>query len=310
MTTSPDAFPQRISADIGGTFTDIAYMDVDGTVSVTKLLSTPGNYANAVIDGIKELASKRNIPLSSFDEVLHGCTVATNAILEHKGARTALITTRGFRDVLELRRIRTPKLYDPLWRNPTPLVPRHLRFEVSERTGAGGEVVLPLDLDDVRAVVKRIAEAKVEAIAVCLINSFANPVHERKIGEILEQELPDAFLSLSVDILPQIREYERTSTTVINSYVGPPVESYISSMVEQLASNDIGNRAVGCWKRKPFSRSPRKLSSVGPPQVSSARAISGRSAVMIISSPSTWAARQRKAHLSRAGSSAHRRNTR
>lgn len=234
MKDSVQINPHRISADIGGTFTDIAYLADDGTLSTIKLLSTPTNYADAVIDGVSQILAKLDLKFHQIDDILHGCTVATNAILEKKGARTALITTRGFRDVLELRRIRVPRLYDPLWSKPAPLVPRHLRFEIDERMAADGEVVLPLDEQSVRVAARKIRGARAEAIAVCLINSYVNPEHETRIGEILREELPELYLSLSVDVLPQIREYERTSTTVINSYVGPPVETYARSMVQQL----------------------------------------------------------------------------
>ena len=224
----------RVSADIGGTFTDIAFLDREGVLATRKLLSTPPNYADAVVSGIRELMNELGLPLAGIDEVLHGCTVAANAILEHKGAKTALLTTKGFRDVLELRRIRTPRLYDPLYRKPPPLVPRQLRFEIEERIDAAGEVVTPLNLDDVHRAVARIAASDVEAVAVCLLHSYANPDHERAVGEILKSGLPDRYISLSVDVLPQIREYERTSTTVINGYVGPPVSAYLQDIIDQL----------------------------------------------------------------------------
>jgi N-methylhydantoinase A len=207
----------RIAADIGGTFTDLAVLTADGRLATRKLPSTPANYADAVIAGVTRLLAQEGGPLAGLEEVLHGCTVATNAILEQKGARTALITTRGFRDVLELRRIRVPELYDPLYEKPPPLVPRQLRFEVTERLGPRGEVVTPLDEDDVSEVIGRIRQAGVEAVAVCFLHSYANPAHERRVGEILRRELPDAFISLSDDGLPQKRACERTSTAVINA---------------------------------------------------------------------------------------------
>ena len=231
----------RIAADIGGTFTDLAVLRADGRLATRKLPSTPGNYADAVIEGIVGLLGDLGAPLSALEEVLHGCTVATNAILEHKGAKTALLTTKGFRDVLELRRIRVPELYDPLYEKPAPLVPRHLRFEVTERLDHTGAVVTPLNAGDVERAAAEIRRQGVEAVAVCLLHSYANPAHEQQVGEILRRELPDRFISLSVDVLPQKREYERTSTTVINAYVGPPVQRYVQSMLEQLAV--VGVRA-------------------------------------------------------------------
>jgi N-methylhydantoinase A len=229
----------RVAADIGGTFTDIAFITDEGIVATRKVPSTPDNYADAVIRGIDELMAEQKLEKSGLSEVLHGCTIATNTILEHKGARTALITTRGFRDILELRRIRVPRLYEPLYVKPQPLVPRRLRFEVDERVGPRGEVVTPLDIESVMAVVERLREEKVESVAVCLLHSYANPEHERQIGAIIQRELPDCFLSLSVDILPQMREYERTSTTAINAYVGPPVKSYLRSLMTQLTEDGL-----------------------------------------------------------------------
>ena len=225
----------RVAADIGGTFTDIALIRKDGSIATRKVLSTPDDYGRAVVDGIKQLLDVEQIPIGQISEVLHGCTVATNAIIEGKGARTALITTRGFRDVLELRRIRVPRLYDTLYVKPEPLVPRNLRFEVSERLDAAGNVLKPLDRDDVMRAVETIKQSDVQAVAVTFLHSYANPDHEQEVGRILRKELPDHFLSLSVDILPDIREYERTSTTVINAYLGPPVRKYLESLIQQLA---------------------------------------------------------------------------
>jgi N-methylhydantoinase A len=234
----------RIAADIGGTFTDLAVLTADGRLATRKLPSTPANYADAVIAGVTRLLGDLDSPLAALEEVLHGCTVATNAILEHKGARTALLTTRGFRDVLELRRIRVPELYDPLYEKPPPLVPRQLRFEVTERIGPDGGVVTPLDEDDVAHAILRIREHAIEAVAVCFLHSYANPAHERRTGELLRDALPDRFVSLSIDVLPQKREYERTSTTVINAYVGPPVRRYMRSMLEQLEAAGVRARLM------------------------------------------------------------------
>ena len=234
----------RAAADIGGTFTDVAVLTPDGRLATRKLPSTPANYADAVIAGVRSLLEELGSPPGALEELLHGCTVATNAILEGKGAPTALLTTRGFRDVLELRRVRVPELYEPLYERPPPLVPRQLRFEVDERTGPRGEVLRPLDEAGVRAAAERIRAAGIEAVAVCYLHSYANPAHERRTGEILREMLPGAFVSLSVDVLPQKLEYERTSTTVINAYVGPPVEHYVRSMVSQVEQAGIGGRLM------------------------------------------------------------------
>lgn len=234
--------PVRIAVDIGGTFTDVAMIAPDGTLATYKLLSTPTDYADAVIQGVQTLIGQQGLVSDTIEEVLHGCTVATNAILEHRGAKTALITTKGFRDVLELRRTRVPRLYDALYQKPPPLVPRRWRFEVAERMDATGQVVSPLDVNELHSLVGRIQSAGVEAVAVCLLHSYANAAHEEAIGRALKEQLPGLFVSLSAQVLPQMREYERTSTTVINSYVGPPVRQYLQSMIDQFAEAGIHGR--------------------------------------------------------------------
>ena len=162
---------KRVAADIGGTFTDIAVLTEDGGLATRKVPSTPANYADAVVLGVADLLKGLGSPSSALEEVLHGCTVATNAILEHKGAATALLTTKGFRDVLEIQRVRVPALYDPLYVKPVPLVPRNLRFEVDERMTPSGEVLTPLDEADVMRAVERIRGTSVEAVAVCFLPS-------------------------------------------------------------------------------------------------------------------------------------------
>ena len=234
----------RISADIGGTFTDIAFLGNDGVLITRKIPSTPDDYSRAVVLGIIELINEIGEPPESFSEVLHGCTVATNAILESKGAKTALITTKGFRDILEMRRIRMPILYDPLYIKPVPLIPRERRYEVQERVDGYGKIIRKLDHTNLMDVVKNIRENDVEAVAVTLLHSYANDEHERLIGEILCNELPECFITLSVDILPEIREYERTSTTAINAYVGPPVKSYVKSLINRLKKAGFNSNLI------------------------------------------------------------------
>ena len=224
----------KIAADIGGTFTDIALFLPDGRLATRKLPSTPDEYARGVVTGILELATTLGLDREAFGEVLHGCTVATNAILEHKGARTALLTTRGFRDVLELRRIRIPRLYDAHYVKPPPLAPRDLRLEITERVTADGSVLTPLDETDIDTAIDTLRAARVEAVAVCFLHSYANPDHERRVGARLRAALPGVFVTLSVDVLPEIREYERSSTTVINAYVGPPVATYVRQLRDGL----------------------------------------------------------------------------
>ena len=228
----------RIAADVGGTFTDIACLSSDGELSTCKIPSTPHDYAQAIIAGIETLTRGREVEAADAT-VLHASTVATNAILEGKGAKTALVTTEGFRDVLELRRIRVPRLYDPLYEKPPPLVPRRRRYEVTERLNAKGEIVTPLDEAQARSLADTLARSDVEAVAVSFLHAYANPAHERRVAEILRAALPDAFICISSDVLPEIREYERTSTTVVNAYVGPVMARYLSSLREQLADRGL-----------------------------------------------------------------------
>ena len=268
MTSPP--IVTRAAADIGGTFTDVAVLTPDGRLATRKLPSTPHNYADAVIAGVRDLIEDLGSPPDALEELLHGCTVATNAILEGKGAPTALLTTRGFRDVLELRRVRVPNLYEPLYERPPPLVPRQFRFEIDERIGPRGEELRALDEADVRAAAERIRAAGIEAVAVCYLHSYANPDHERRTGEMLREMLPGAFISLSVDVLPQKLEYERTSTTAINAYVGPPVKHYVRSMVSQVRDAGIGGRLMvmqssgGILDADAVAESPARIVECGP----------------------------------------------
>ena len=228
-----------MAVDVGGTFTDVAFVTDEGVVARHKLPSTSDSYAAAVVAGIANLCAELALDPASLDAVLHGCTVATNAILERKGARTALLTTRGFRDVLELRRIRVPRLYDPLWQKPEPLVPRHLRLEITERVGPDGQVVVPLAPGEVDEAVEALRTLEIEAVAVCFLHAYANPAHEQEVGRRLRTAMPGCFVTLSSEILPEIREYERTSTTVINGYVGPPVHRYVGELVDRLGEQRI-----------------------------------------------------------------------
>ncbi len=212
----------RIGCDVGGTFTDVILHGADGRVRVHKLLSTPPTYDRAVVEAVTGLAND-----TAVDEVVHGTTVATNAVLQRLGAETALLTTEGFRDVLELRRLRVPHMYDLFWRKPPPLVERRLRFEVSERMAADGTVVRPLVEGEVRAVAARLRELGIGSVAVCFLHSYLYPEHELAAGRILAAELPGATISCSSEILREQREYERSATTVVNAYVRPLMSSYI-----------------------------------------------------------------------------------
>ena len=224
----------RLGADIGGTFTDIVIVAPDGGYWTEKLSSTPEDFSIGILEGMERLLAERQVSSGRIDEIVHGTTVATNAVLQQQWARTALITTRGFRDIIELRRMRVPSLYSLLYAPPKPLIERRLRLEVTERVGANGEVLIPLDVGTIDAAIEVIRKEKVESIAVCLIHSYRYPDHERAVGDALRRALPGAFISLSVDVLPEIREYERTSTTVVNAYLGPIVKSYTDSLVRRV----------------------------------------------------------------------------
>jgi N-methylhydantoinase A len=234
----------RVAADVGGTFTDIACLSAEGELSTCKIPSTPHDYAQAIIEGLQTLMRSLGARPADLAELSHASTVATNTILEGKGAKTALVTTEGFRDVLELRRIRVPRLYEPLYEKPPPLVPRRRRFEVKERLDSRGNVVEPLDEAQVRALAVTLADAGVEAVAISFLHAYANPAHERRVAELLREALPGCFISVSSEVLPEIREYERTSTTVVNAYVGPVVSRYLQSLRERLTSNGIRARLL------------------------------------------------------------------
>ena len=231
----------RAGVDIGGTFTDIVLLGDDGTIHTKKVSSSVENYAQAIVDGLTELFRETALAARAIEEIRHGTTVASNAILEHKGAKTGLITSKGFRDVLEIRTLRMPRLYDLGWTKPAPLVERYLRKVVDERLNAQGIVEKPLyQVDAERAVDELLAE-RVEAIAVCLLHSYANPAHELAIKKIIERKAPALPCSLSCEVLPEIKEYERTSTTVINAYVTSIVGRYLKALRKGL--DDAGVRA-------------------------------------------------------------------
>jgi N-methylhydantoinase A/oxoprolinase/acetone carboxylase beta subunit/N-methylhydantoinase B/oxoprolinase/acetone carboxylase alpha subunit len=227
----------RVGIDVGGTFTDIVGLRADGTIISKKILSTPDDYSRGIETGLRALFEENGIAPSDVVELAHGTTVATNAIIERKGARVALLTTKGFRDVLELGRFRSPRLYDLTFRKPPPLVERDLRFEVDERMDGRGASVRPPDLASLAPIARRLAEAGVESVAICLVNAYINSAHEKMVAEGLVAHLPPAVtVSLSSAILPQIQEYERTSTTVINAYLRPTIKRYVLTLKDRLAA--------------------------------------------------------------------------
>jgi N-methylhydantoinase A len=229
----------RVGVDIGGTFTDIVLLGSDGTIHTKKVSSSVDNYARAIMAGLGEVFQTTGLGGVDVEEVLHGTTVASNAILELKGARTGLITTRGFRDILEIRTLRMPRLYDLTWQKPPPLVERYLRVVVDERVNVQGHIERPLAVAEAEQAVEALLAEGVEAIAVCLLNSFANPAHELLLKEIITQRAPALPCCISYDVLPEIKEYERTSTTVINTYVMPVVARYLETLRRQLDRSNV-----------------------------------------------------------------------
>jgi N-methylhydantoinase A len=232
----------RLGVDVGGTFTDILLIDESsGSTWRAKTASTPQDQSVGVLRGVQRACAEAGIALADVGEVLHGTTVATNAILEGKGARVGLVTTRGFRQVLQIARSFVPGGLAGwiIWPKPEPLAAREHTVEAVERVASDGSVVLALDEDAMRVQLRRLRDADVEAVAVCLINSFANPDHERAIGKILAEELPGIPVSLSSTVLPELREYERTITTVANSYVLPQVGRYVANLAGKLGENGV-----------------------------------------------------------------------
>lgn len=230
----------RIGIDIGGTFTDIALVDETGTVEIRKVASTPDDYSRGIAIGLKAMTEELKIDPKNVTGIVHATTVATNTILEFKGAKTGLITTAGFRDVLELRRLRIPVLYDLQYQKPPPLAPRSLRLEVRERMAPDGSVRRPLEEADVKAAAEVFKAQGVEAVAISFLHAYANSAHEERAEEILRELLgKEVYLTRGSEILPEIREYERTSTAVVNAYVGPVIRNYANALSGRLAEIGI-----------------------------------------------------------------------
>lgn len=234
----------KVGIDVGGTFTDFLLMETGCPNRMIKVLSTPEDPSNAVIDGLSRLARERGQTLAEFmaavDLIVHGTTVTTNAVLTGKVARTALFTTEGFRDALEMRRGVRERLYDNKYAAPRPLVPRTLRLGVSERTDHAGRVLEPISIDSLEEAARSLEGQAIEAIAVCFMHAHANPENERKAAETLRGLFPDAYHSVSSEVLPQVRFYERTSTTVLNAAVGPILRRYMNNLVRKIEDAGYG----------------------------------------------------------------------
>jgi len=227
-----------LAIDTGGTFTDFVLSEKGRDILTFKVPSTPKAPASAVLDGLERLSSEYGFSSSSVDGIVFGTTIATNAIIERKGAHTALLTTRGARDVLEIQRLWRPRLFDLYIQKIPPLVPRRWRYEVNERVGADGQIVEALDADSTLDLLERLQTENFDAVAVCLLFSFLHPEHEETLKKHLQESLPGVDLSISSEVSPQFREYERTSTTVVNAYVMPPIRRLVDQLetgIEKLA---------------------------------------------------------------------------
>jgi N-methylhydantoinase A len=224
----------RLGIDIGGTFTDIILLEDDGTLHRKKILSTPDDYSRAIEEGILSLLRQSGFSAENISQFAHGTTVATNTIIERKGVKVALVTTKGFRDVLELGRFRSPRLYDIRFRKPEPLVRRSLRFEVAERISGGGALETPVDLGALDEIAATMRAERIEAVAICFINSYINPENELAAQRYLQERMPDIPVCASVQLLPQVQEFERSSTTVVNAYIRPVIERYVASLAQRM----------------------------------------------------------------------------
>lgn len=220
----------RVATDIGGTFTDLVAVDDQGKTILTKSHTTPPNFEEGVIKVIQ----KSGVCPQEIKDFIHGTTMIINALTERKGAKTALITTKGFRDVLEIARCNRPDLFNMVFAKPRPFIPRYLRKEVEERVSFDGKVVTPLNEEDIKAAVEYFKKEKVEAIAVCYINSYANDEHEKRTVELIRKLWPEVFVTSSIEVTKEWREYERTSTIALNSYVMPVASSYIDNLDRRL----------------------------------------------------------------------------
>lgn len=231
----------RMGVDIGGTFTDVV-LEKGGEQFSTKVLTTYAAPENAIIDGMHQVCAKAGVDPSAIEQIIHGTTLATNALIERRGAKTALITTEGFRDVIEMRTESRFEQYDLNLNLPDPLLPRQMRFTVPGRVNAKGEILIELERADVEAVVDRIAEAGFESIAVGLIHSYLNPKHELLVREVLAERLPDLSVSISSEVSPQMREYERFNTVVANAYIKPLMASYLGRLEDRLRGEGVDCR--------------------------------------------------------------------
>lgn len=265
---------KRIGVDVGGTFTDLIYVDDEkGTVLVHKTPSTPADPSIATVDGISTLCQMAGIKPSELDQVFHGTTVATNIVIEHNGANVGMITTKGYRDIIHIARHKKPMNFS-LWQNlpwqAFPIARRRNRLTVNERILADGSVQIPLDDREVRAQVRKLKKASVDAVAVCLLFSFLNDEHEKRVAAIVREEFPEAYISVSSEVIPQYREYERFSTVALNAFVGPKVSNYVRRFDAELRKMGVKTgiqlmtSAAGVATPEAASERPVNLLMSGP----------------------------------------------
>jgi len=273
----------RLSVDIGGTFTDLVLLRSDGASFSAKVSSTPEAPEDALVVGMLEVLATADVGAGALTEVLHGTTVGSNTLLQKLGARCGLITTRGFRDVLEIGRLRTPGMFDLTWDKPEPLVARRYRLEATERVRADGSVMTPLELEDVLSAGRFFAAEGIESVAICFINSYKNPAHERQAATAFAAAFPAIAVTASVDVLPEAGEYERTSTTAVNAYVLPPLRGYLTRLEQKLRLHGVtapllignsngGLSSAGVAQQKPvfFISSGRSSGAVGAERLGAA----------------------------------------
>lgn len=273
----------RLSVDIGGTFTDLVLLRSDGASFSAKVSSTPAAPEDALVSGMLEMLGAAGVAPAALTEVLHGTTVGSNTLLQKLGARCGLITTHGFRDVLEIGRLRTPGMFDLTWDKPEPLVARRYRLEATERVRADGSVMTPLELEDVLAAGRFFAAEGIESVAICFLNSYKNPAHERQAATAFAAAFPAIAVTASVDVLPEAGEYERTSTTAVNAYVLPPLRGYLTRLEQKLRAHGVtapllignsngGLSSAGVAQQKPvfFISSGRSSGAVGAERLGAA----------------------------------------
>ncbi|MDH3691281.1 MAG: hydantoinase/oxoprolinase family protein, partial [Gammaproteobacteria bacterium] len=224
-----------VGVDVGGTFTDFFAYNSEGGARLYKRPSTPDNPAEAIVLGLRELCDEFGIDPADTNRLCHGTTVATNALIQRRGGKVAMITTKGFRDLLEIGRQTRPRMFDLQADHPPPLVPRQYRLELNERILASGEVEIALTDAEVNAIVDQVMEADAESCAVCLLFAFIRPEHEQRIAQALRQRNPEISVSLSSEVHPEFREYERFSTTVLNAYLQPVIERYLRYLETEIA---------------------------------------------------------------------------